>query len=155
MYAVLSDAEMDSLLESEVFGHLGCTDSRKPYVVPMAYVYHQNVLYGQTTEGKKVDMLRANPLVCFQVERQRDRQWRSVMCWGTFEELDFDELRKPEAVKVVELLTHRIGGIQEDVGIAVPFSFTNGPMALKVNEKSSTLFRIVVTEKTGRKYAKG
>jgi hypothetical protein len=153
MQGVLSETEINTLLSSEVFGHLGCTDGLKPYVVPMAYVYRDNVLYGQTTEGKKVEMLRKNPLVCFQVERLKDRQWRSVMCWGTLEELAFEELQQPEAVEVVHLLTERIGGIQENVGIAVPFSFAKGAVPLTVNEKKSTLFRILVTEKSGRFYA--
>jgi hypothetical protein len=152
MQGTLSEAEMNILLSSEVFGHLGCTDGLKPYVVPMAYVFHDNVLYGQTTEGKKVDILRKNPLVCFQVEGLNERQWKSVLCWGTFEEMDFDELQSPEAMTIVELLTKRIGAIQDNVGIAVPFSFSGGAKPLTVNEKNSTLFRILLKEKTGRWY---
>ena len=152
MQGSLSSTEMDELLSSEVFGHLGCTDSTKPYIVPMAYVHHENVLYGQTTEGKKVEILRKNPLVCFQVEKQEDRRWQSVICWGIFEELDFAELQKPESMEVVKLLTQRIGAIQENVGIAVPYSFQGGAQPLSVNEKKSTLFRISISEKTGRFY---
>ncbi|NOS67438.1 MAG: hypothetical protein HOO67_03695 [Candidatus Peribacteraceae bacterium] len=80
----LSDKEMNMLLSSEVFGHLGCCDDGKPYIVPMAYVYNENTLYGQTTEGKKVEKLRKNPLVCFQVESLKEGQWRSVICWGGY-----------------------------------------------------------------------
>ena len=152
MQGSLSNTEMDELLSSEVFGHLGCSADGKPYIVPMAYVFRENALYGQTTEGKKVEMLRKNPLVCFQVETLKDRQWRSVICWGTFEELAFDELQKPNAVDIVKLLTQRIGAIQENVGIEIPFSFTETAAPMIVNEKKSTLFRIVITEKTGRFY---
>jgi nitroimidazol reductase NimA-like FMN-containing flavoprotein (pyridoxamine 5'-phosphate oxidase superfamily) len=152
MQGVLSDVEMNELLSSEIFGHLGCTDEMKPYVVPMAYVFHDNVFYGQTTEGKKIEMLRKNPLVCFQVESLKDGQWKSVVCWGKFEEMDFEELQKPEAITIVQLLTKRIGGIQDTVGIAVPFTFADGAAPLTVNEKKSSLFRILVSEKTGRWY---
>lgn len=155
MQGTLSETEMQALLSSQVFGHLGCTDGCKPYVVPMAYVYHKDVIYGQTIEGKKVEMLRNNPLVCFQVEHMEDRTWRSVICWGTFQEMDFRELHNPESVAVVELLTKRIGNIQENIGIAVPFSFAAGSAPGKANEKLSTLFRIVVTEKTGRFFVTG
>jgi nitroimidazol reductase NimA-like FMN-containing flavoprotein (pyridoxamine 5'-phosphate oxidase superfamily) len=150
MQGELSGAEMDALLSSEVFGHMGCTDGTRPYIVPMAYVYHGNALYGQTTEGKKVEVLRKHSLVCFQVQKQEHRRWRSVICWGTFEELDFRELQKPQAVEVVKLLTQRIGAIQDNVGIAVPFSFSDKAAPMTVNEKTSTLFRISITEKTGR-----
>lgn len=143
---------MNALLESEVFGHMASADERKPYIVPMAYVFHDNALYGQTTEGKKVAMLRKNPQVCFQVESVKDHRWKSVVCWGIFEELDFKELQKAEAIEIVELLTRRIGSIQEKIGISVPFSFAGGALPLKVNEKQSTLFRIAIQEKTGRFY---
>ncbi len=69
---------MNSLLMSEVFAHLGCCEGSRPYIVPLAYVFHENALYGQTTEGKKVEILRKNPLVCFQVQKQEERQWRSA-----------------------------------------------------------------------------
>jgi hypothetical protein len=49
----LSDTEIDALLTSEMFCHLACSEGGKPYVVPMAYVFHKNTIYGQTTEGKK------------------------------------------------------------------------------------------------------
>ena len=150
MQGALSNAEIDALLSSEVFGHLGCCDGGKPYIVPMAYVFRENVLYGQTTEGKKVEMLRKNPIVCFQVERLKEREWKSVICWGTFEELDFGELRKPEWMELVKLLTERIGDIQENVGIAVPFSFSKDAAPLTINDRKSTLFRMRITEKTGR-----
>ncbi len=155
MQGALTNAEMDELLTTEIFGHLGCSDHGKPYIVPMAYVYRDNALYGQTTEGRKVEMLRGNPLVCFQVEQLKEQQWRSVICWGKFEELAFEELEKPEAIEVVKLLTERIGSIQENVGIAVPFSFSGGASPLTVNEKKSTLFRIPITEKTGRFFVTG
>ncbi len=152
MQGTLSDTEIEALLTAEVFGHLGCCDDGKPYVVPMAYVFHDNTLYGQTTEGRKVEMLRKNPLVCFQVESLNDRQWRSVVCWGQFEELDFEELAQPESIAAAELLTKRIGAIQENVGIVIPFSFSKDAFPLTINEKKSTLFRIVIAEKTGKFY---
>lgn len=153
MQGVLSDAEMKDLLTAEVFGHLGCFDGGKPYVVPLAYVYHNNTIYGQTTEGRKVEILRKNPLVCFQVEKLHDRKWSSVMCWGAFEELAFEDLRDPQAIFIVKLLTERIGKIQENVGVEIPFSFSDGAIALRVNDKQSTLFRIRISEKSGRWYA--
>lgn len=153
MERALSVGETDALLQSEVFGHLGCTDGSRPYVLPLAYVFHDNVIYGQTSEGKKTDILRRNPSVCFQVQRQEEDQWRSVMCWGTFEELDFGKLEKGEAAAIVALLTERLSGIQKNVGITIPFSFADGAAPLVLNKRKSTLFRILVTEKTGKLYA--
>jgi nitroimidazol reductase NimA-like FMN-containing flavoprotein (pyridoxamine 5'-phosphate oxidase superfamily) len=152
MSDTLTDSQMNELLTEEIFGHLACSDNGKPYVIPMAYVFIENVLYGQTTSGKKVEMMRKNPLVCFQVEQLKDNRWRSVMCWGMFEELDFAQLKEPQESMAVEILTQRIAGIQQNVGVSVPFSFSQKARPLTVNEKQSTLFRIVIQEKSGRVY---
>lgn len=151
MDRALSEPEIHQVLTSEIFGHLACCDSGKPYVVPLAFVFHGNALYGQTTEGKKIEILRKNPLVCFQVQQRKQREWRSVLCWGTFEEFDFEKLGDKESMVIVGLLTKRLGDIQKDVGITLPrYSFNGEAKALLVNDRRSTLFRIVVTEKTGR-----
>lgn len=149
----LSDREMNALLASEIFGHLACCENGRPYIVPLAYVFHENVIYGQTVEGKKTEILRTNPLVCFQVQKQINEEWKSVMCWGSFEEMDFQKLKTDEAISIVELLTKRLGSIQENVGIAIPrYSFTDKAVPLMTNNRKSTLFRIIVTKKTGRSY---
>ncbi len=153
MEKILSDTEMDALLESEMYGHLACSDNGKPYIVPLAYVFYENVLYGQTTEGRKIEILRRNPQVCFQVQQQKEREWRSVMCWGTFEEFAFEQSDEVEASMIIELLTSRLGGIQQNVGIHIPqYTFQEKAIPLLVNNRKSTLFRIVVSERTGKLY---
>lgn len=154
MHKDLLATDIDSLLESEVFGHLACTDGEKPYIVPLAYVFYNNAIYGQTTEGKKIDILRKNPQVCFQVQKQTDR-WQSVICWGTFQELDFSVVKEAEASMIIELLTMRLGSVQSEVGVTVPFAFNGKPQALTTDQKKSTLFRILITEKTGREFIRG
>ncbi|MBI5156344.1 pyridoxamine 5'-phosphate oxidase family protein [Candidatus Peregrinibacteria bacterium] len=153
MHGTLSDADMDELLVSGIFGHLGYCDGNKPYVVPLAYVFHDGVIYGQTTEGRKIDLVRKNPLVCFQVQHERNYEWRSVLCWGTFEEFDFERLEHEEALPILTLLTERLGGIQKNVGIVLPsFSLEGAAAAKTVDGRKSVLFRILVTERTGKFY---
>ncbi len=151
MERALSSKEIDTLLAGEIFGHLACSDKQNPYIVPLAYVFVGNVIYGQTTEGKKIEILRRNPNVCFQVQK-KGNTWKSVICFGTFEELDFDRLEETEASMIVELLTTRLGSIQQSVGISVPFGFTNRASPLSVHNRKSTLFRILVAEKTGKEF---
>ncbi len=153
MYGTLSDPEMDELLAAGVFGHLGYCDEGKPYVVPLAYVFHDNVFYGQTTEGRKTELIRKNPLVCFQVQHERNYEWRSVVSWGTFEEFDFEHMEHEEALPILQLLTERLAGIQKNVGIVLPsFSLEGTPAAKTVDGRKSVLFRILVTERTGKFY---
>lgn len=152
MHRPLSAEGIEELLTSQVFGHLACCDAGVPYIVPIAYIYHDNAIYGQTTEGRKTDILRRNPLVCFQVQQHTDC-WRSVLCYGTFEELDFQKLQDNDGTMIVELLTMRLGAIQDDIGITVPFSFNGHATPLSADDRVSTVFRIVISEKTGREFA--
>lgn len=151
MHRELSVTDVDALLTSEVFGHLAMTDGDQPYIVPLAYVFHENAIYGQTTEGMKINILRRSPRVCFQVQSKTDH-WRSVICMGTFEELDFAKLTDAEASIIVEILTMKLSSVQSEVGISVPFSFARKSEGLTVDGKRSTLFRILITEKTGREF---
>lgn len=152
MHGTLSDRDIDALFAAQSFGHLGCSDEGKPYIVPMAYVFHNNALYGQTTEGKKIAILRSNPFVCFQVEEVTPTGWRSAQCWGTFEELDFAALQQPQAVDIVHMLTKHIASIQQRMGVTVPFG-PDGHAAVDEHGRRATVFRIAIQEKTGRWYA--
>ena len=64
------------LLERAHVGRLGCTRDLQSYIVPFAFAYHQNFIYGFTTVGQKVDWMRANPLVCVEADEIVSRQER-------------------------------------------------------------------------------
>ncbi len=69
---------------------LACAHENQPYVVPVYFVYHEasECLYGFTTPGQKVEWMRANPLVCVEVDEiAADVQWVSVIAFGRYEEL--------------------------------------------------------------------
>ena len=136
MHRELTPEEMKEVLATETLGHLGCTDSERPYIIPMAFSYAKGILYGQTTEGKKTEILRKNPHCCFQIGSSKGGMWRSVLCEGEFEELNFAQLHEPSAIEAVKALTERLSAIQDVVGI-------------DIHEKKSTLFRIVITNMSG------
>ena len=56
----------------------------------------------------KLNMMRENPKVCFQVEHLENMvKWQSVICWGEFEELtDINERNKG-----IEILGNRVSAI--------------------------------------------
>jgi nitroimidazol reductase NimA-like FMN-containing flavoprotein (pyridoxamine 5'-phosphate oxidase superfamily) len=89
MVGRLSDEEIDRLLREQTIGHLGCSAHGRTYVLPMSFVYHDGTIYGHTAEGLKLQMLRSNPEVCFQVDAIAGvSSWRSAVTWGRFEILD-------------------------------------------------------------------
>lgn len=98
--------EVEALLLAERVGRVGCRDGEDTYVVPVIYAWDEGAAYVYTTEGKKVDLLRAHPRACLEVDEYRpDGGWRSVIVQGAFEELD-----TAGAARTLELLTERMGG---------------------------------------------
>jgi hypothetical protein len=60
---------LEAILNRAAVGRLGLATDNIPYVVPLNYVYHNNALYFHCAdEGRKIEMLRANRLVCFEVD---------------------------------------------------------------------------------------
>ncbi len=88
MLGQLDAVRIRNILTSQVLGRLACTDGVQPYIVPVTYAYDGDYIYGQTNEGTKLDILRKNPLVCFEVDiLSQMNHWESVLVFGRFEEL--------------------------------------------------------------------
>lgn len=76
------------LLARARLGRLACTQGAQPYVVPFYLAYHDNALYSFATVGQKIEWMRANPLVCVEVDEIVSQQeWVSVIVFGRYEEL--------------------------------------------------------------------
>ena len=87
MIGRLNDTQIQNILSSQVMGRLACTDGKQPYVVPVTYAYDGEYIYAQSNEGMKLEMLRKNPNVCFEVDMMTDmRNWQSAIVFGNFEE---------------------------------------------------------------------
>lgn len=85
----MSTDECNDVLSRANFGRLACARDNQPYVVPMNFTFDgASCLYGFTTLGEKVEWMRANPLVCFEVDEVTNHnQWLSVIVFGRYEEL--------------------------------------------------------------------
>jgi uncharacterized protein len=83
----MSKEESLRVLAGAKLARLACAHENQPYVVP---VYHEasGCLYGFTTPGQKIEWMRANPLVCVEVDEVAAYdQWVSVVVIGRYEEL--------------------------------------------------------------------
>jgi len=86
----LSAAEIDEFLREQRIARLGCNAGGETYVVPVIYAYDGSAIVTVTQEGRKVEMLRADPQVCVEVDEydaDGKGSWRSVIAQGTSEEL--------------------------------------------------------------------
>ena len=69
MLGTLNTHGINNLISSQALGRLACCEKDIPYIVPVTYAWDGKYIYGQTNEGTKLDILRKNPNVCFEIER--------------------------------------------------------------------------------------
>jgi nitroimidazol reductase NimA-like FMN-containing flavoprotein (pyridoxamine 5'-phosphate oxidase superfamily) len=87
--------EIEEFLLGQRIARLGCHADGETYVVPVIYAYGDGAVVTVTQEGRKVAMLRENARVCVEIdEYDADGRgsWRSVIGYGTAEELAGDEI---------------------------------------------------------------
>jgi nitroimidazol reductase NimA-like FMN-containing flavoprotein (pyridoxamine 5'-phosphate oxidase superfamily) len=88
MFGELSKEQIEVVLRKQLLGRIGCHADGLTYVVPIGYAYDGEYIYGHTGEGMKIDMMRKNPRVCFQVDNvQNIVNWQSVIIQGEYQEL--------------------------------------------------------------------
>jgi len=144
MFGILNPAEIEQLLSKQLVGRIGCHANGVTYVVPISYAYDGEYVYARTFEGMKINMMRKNPDVCFEVEDTKNlSNWRTVVAWGSFEELPGGNQRK-EALSV--LARRKLPVISSEtmqLGSQWPFSSDD-------ENVDGVIFRIRIKEKTGR-----
>jgi nitroimidazol reductase NimA-like FMN-containing flavoprotein (pyridoxamine 5'-phosphate oxidase superfamily) len=147
MIGELDQSEIDSLLRSEVIGRIGCHADSQIYIVPVAYVYDGQSIYGHTDEGMKVRLMRADPHVCFEVEHVENiANWRSAIVWGTFE-----ELRGEDADKALLLLRRKLEPLIEAQSDKDSHALEGYALyRMQSATRHGLLYRINIREKTGR-----
>ena len=136
MILEISPSEIDEFVLSQKVGRVGCHVGGETYVVPVIFGWDGNCIYVYTTEGKKVDMMRENQRVCFEIDEYlTSGGWRSVIAQGVFEELEGDD-----AGRALQIIAERVSS-NRDSGNSRPRGEGRTPVA----------FRIRTSEVTGRK----
>ena len=136
MILEMSPSEIDEFVLTQKIGRVGCHVDGETYVVPVIYGWDADCIYVYTTEGKKVDMMRANRRVCFEIdEYSSNGGWRSVIAQGLFEELESDD-----ASRALQIITERVSSNRDTSG-----SRSRG------GGRDPVAFRIRTTDVTGRK----
>ncbi len=146
MLGNLTDDEAREFLKKQVTGRLGCHADGITYVVPVNYVFKDSVIYSHSSNGKKIEMMRRNPEVCFEVDDlQSIFRWKSVIAWGRFEEIN-DIAEKQQ---VMQGLIHRIMPLANHAGDHPSHGITG-----KESDIGDTveliIYKIVVSKITGR-----
>lgn len=125
------------------FGRLGCSRDNQPYIVPVYFVCHERHLYSVAQLGRKIEWMRANPLVSVEAEDIVDHyHWTSVIVQGRYEELQ-DSPERSERKLAHELLQKRSMWWQP------AFVATDHVVAAK--DSPPVYYRIHIDEVSGRR----
>src|SRR5215213_804056 len=128
----LSSERLEELLRTASVGRIACcghgqTGDGRPYLVPLAYGYDGHAVYAHSGPGRKLDLMRSEPRVTFEVdEATASDRWRSVIAEGTFEEID-DPPEREAALAVIY-----------------------GPTGIPDLGRQTVVFRIRLTSRSGR-----
>ena len=61
--------KIEMILKNGRILHIAMIDKDRPYLIPVNYGYTDNTIYIHSAkEGKKIELIKANNLVCFQTE---------------------------------------------------------------------------------------
>jgi nitroimidazol reductase NimA-like FMN-containing flavoprotein (pyridoxamine 5'-phosphate oxidase superfamily) len=145
MLGELRKDQIEELLSSQTLGRLGCYAEGRPYIMLVNYVYDGEAIYARSVEGLKLQLMRCNPHVCFEVDSVVNYcNWQSAIVWGTFE-----ELRGEDAAYAVSLLAQRLIG-----------AIASGQLLHEIEARTSLeegrpsepiiVYRIFLKEKSGR-----
>jgi hypothetical protein len=145
MFGHLNQEEIESVLHSQLLGRIGCHADHTTYIVPISYAYDGENIYAHTHEGLKIDIMRKNPEVCFEVENMSSMaNWKTVICWGEFEELLDNEERHEALEKLQDRILPAFPSATTRLSPSWPFH------ASDIDNIKGLVFRIRLTKKTGR-----
>ena len=145
MLGILNELQIEQFLESQLVGRIGCHFDGETYVVPISYVYDGTYVYAHTYEGKKLEMMRHEPRVCFEIDTLRNlSEWKSVIAWGEFEELKDPVERKYALHKLIERNLPILSSVTMHLSPEWPFHSD------ETEDIDGVLFRIKLKEKSGR-----
>lgn len=145
MLGTLTPDEIEFFLKAQLVGRIGCHASDLTYVVPISYAYDGTHIYCHTTEGRKMEMMRKNPNVCFQVDELKDMaNWRSVIVQGRFEELHTEAEIQHAMTALFNRSLPVVSSVTTHLGKYWPFH------PERHADVGGIFFRITPTDKTGR-----
>ncbi len=103
---------LEEMLSQATICRVAMTDQEAPYLLAFNYGYRNRVIYiHSATAGKKIDLLRENPRVCFEIESKSElvkggnacdwsTTYRSIVGYGNVE-IVTDSAQKKEGLQII------------------------------------------------------
>ena len=143
-------SELVKILSKNCVGTLSVSGGEYPYAVPLNFGFSENdgefkVYFHCASEGKKIELIKKNPKVCFEVHTMEritgegesacvySCAYESVIGFGCARELTSHDEKKEALIKIMENCTGREFGFNEN------------------QTRGVTVFEIVFSEVTGKR----
>ncbi len=138
--------ELEAILTKATICRIGFIDQNVPYIVPLNFGYKNGCLYFHSaSEGKKIDLMKKNNFVCFEVDVDHDivdtgipcnwsSKYASIIGYGTVSFIT-NEGKKKEALNCI--IDHYSPGTSYDFP--------------KKNLDEVTVIQVKITQMAGKK----
>lgn len=115
---ITDPAQLEAILRDAQVCRIGLSEGGMPYIVPVCFGFAEGCLYFHSARtGEKIEILRKNPRVCFEVDIPgtltgtgpactRGMQYRSVVGFGTAELLTGAEEKRTGLACIVSHYTN-------------------------------------------------
>lgn len=119
---------MEAIIGEAKVCRIAMCDKGMPYVAPMSFGYESNCLYlHSTAQGKKIEILKRNPKVCFEVDLagelvkaeipcQWSLKYRSIIGFGRAVFIEEGEERR----RALHAIARHYGGASDDYPVETP-----------------------------------
>jgi uncharacterized protein len=145
MTGELNPQEIEEILSQQTVGRIGCHADGMTYVVPIGFAYDGEYIYGHTLEGLKIQMMRKNPEICFEVDFfENSTNWKSVIAWGRFEELTNGPERHQALITLHQRILPMVSSATVKLNPDWPFTPKD------VDSLLGVVYRVKLEKKTGR-----
>ena len=81
---ITDQSAIEDIIRRSLVCRLGLSDENRPYIVPLCFGYKDRTLYFHgAREGRKIDIIRKNPYVCFEFDLNSGVKKAEKACkWG-------------------------------------------------------------------------
>jgi uncharacterized protein len=136
MIQELTAHEIDQILRRERLGRIGSTSVGHVEITPIIYGYDGDSIFGHSRFGRKIQYMRGNPEVCFEVEEViNPTSWHVVVLRGTYVEISDPQERD---VAMRRILAQAGGGPESS--------------AVQLERGDDlVIYRIAITDRSGRR----
>lgn len=146
--AVSDRGEVDAIIMKASICRLGMVDNGVPYIVPMNFGYDGDHLYFHCAkEGRKIDVLRRSPKVCFEIEVDHGLSIGGLACQCTN---DYESVMGDGKAELIE------GGPAQKAGLDIIMSHYAKP-PFQYDEKVleiTLIIRVLIGELTAKRHLK-